>query len=470
LKPTLSLVVLLAAGATAGAQDIPKSCDLELPTGTSTQAIIRTDATGNRITYLSRGVIAHCIGQGNTLTADSAEHYESEGRLFLIGHVHYTEPRATVDSRTMTYYQGDNHLHAEGDVVAVQSNGSTLRGPTVDYYRSTPQRPLARMFAPGRPTVTLIQKDTSGRGKPPDTAHVVANTITMEGDSLVYASGRVEITRPDLLATGDSVFMDSGRDFARLMREPSVVGKGTRTFTLTGGVIDVYSKDKQVDRVVATPKGHALSKDLELVADSIDLRMLANQLQRAIAWGPSRAHAVSPDREIIADSIDAIMPGQRIREVRALRKAYAESNPDSGIVTTQRDWMRGDTIVAHFDSLVSTDTASKPRIREIIAEGNARSFYQMKNSRGPRTEPTVNYVVGRIIDIVFEKAKVATVTVTDKATGVLIEPAEASAATKPGTGAGQNNKTPGATRPGAATKTPVTTKPPAVTKPPPAQK
>jgi hypothetical protein len=470
LKPTLSLVVLLAAGATAGAQDIPKSCDLELPTGTSTQAIIRTDATGNRITYLSRGVIAHCIGQGNTLTADSAEHYESEGRLFLIGHVHYTEPRATVDSRTMTYYQGDNHLHAEGDVVAVQSNGSTLRGPTVDYYRSTPQRPLARMFAPGRPTVTLIQKDTSGRGKPPDTAHVVANTITMEGDSLVYASGRVEITRPDLLATGDSAFMDSGRDFARLMREPSVVGKGTRTFTLTGGVIDVYSKDKQVDRVVATPKGHALSKDLELVADSIDLRMLANQLQRAIAWGPSRAHAVSPDREIIADSIDAIMPGQRIREVRALRKAYAESNPDSGIVTTQRDWMRGDTIVAHFDSLVSTDTASKPRIREIIAEGNARSFYQMKNSRGPRTEPTVNYVVGKIIDIVFENAKVATVTVTDKATGVLIEPAEASAATKPGTGAGQNNKTPGATRPGAATKTPVTTKPPAVTKPPPAQK
>lgn len=465
VKLTFSLVVLLAVAATAGAQDIPKSCDLELPTGTSTQAIIRTDATGNRITYLSRGVIAHCIGQGNTLTADSAEHYESEGRLFLIGHVHYTEPRATVDSRTMTYYQGDNHLHAEGDVVAVQSNGSTLRGPTVDYYRSTPQRPLARMFAPGRPTVTLIQKDTSGRGKPPDTAHVVANTITMEGDSLVYASGRVEITRPDLLATGDSAFMDSGRDFARLMREPSVVGKGTRTFTLTGGVIDVYSKDKQVDRVVATPKGHALSKDLELVADSIDLRMLANQLQRAIAWGPSRAHAVSPDREIIADSIDAIMPGQRIREVRALRKAYAESNPDSGVVTTQRDWMSGDTIVAHFDSLVTTDTASKPRIREIIAEGNARSFYQMKNSKGPRTEPTVNYVVGRIIDIVFENAKVATVTVTDKATGVLIEPAEASASTTPGTGAG-NNKTPGAARPGATTKPPATTKSPTVTKPP----
>jgi hypothetical protein len=315
------------------------------------------------------------------------------------------------------------------------------------------------MFAPGRPTVTLVQKDTSGRGRPPDTAHVIANTITMEGDSLVYASGRVEITRPDLLATGDSAFMDSGRDFARLMRQPSVQGKGTRAFTLTGGVIDVYSRNRQVERVVATPKGHALSKDLELVADSIDLRMQGNQLQRAFAWGVGRAHSISPDREIIADSIDAIMPGQRIREVRALRNAYAESNPDSGVVSTQRDWMSGDTLVAHFDSLVGADTTSKPRIREIVAEGNARSFYQMKNSKGPQTEPTVNYVRGRIIDIIFENAKVATVTVTDKATGVLIEPAAASTGEKPGA-------IPGKGKPPATGKSPTTAKPPAGVKPP----
>ena len=453
-KLPFTLALLLAFAATTKAQEIPRNCDLQFPKGTGTIANILTDATGKRITYLGRGIVAHCIGQGNTLTADSAEQYESEGRLYLVGNVHYTEPRATVTSRTMTYYQGDDHLHAEGDVVAVQSNGSTLRGPTADYYRSTPQRPLTRMFAPGRPTVTLVQKDTSGRGRPPDTAHVVANTITMEGDTLVYASGRVEITRPDLLATGDSAFMDSGRDFARLMRQPSVQGKGTRAFTLTGGVIDVYSRNRQVERVVATPKGHALSKDLELVADSIDLRIQGNQLQRAFAWGVGRAHSISPDREIIADSIDAIMPGQRIREVRALRNAYAESNPDSGVVSTQRDWMSGDTLVAHFDSLVAADTASKPRIREIVAEGNARSFYQMKNSKGPQTEPTVNYVRGRIIDIIFENAKVATVTVTDKATGVLIEPAAASTGEKPSAIPGKG-KPPATAKPAAGVKPPV---------------
>ena len=53
----------------------------------------------------------------------------------------------------------------------------------------------------------------------------------------------------------------------------------------------------------------------------------------------------------------------------------------------------------------------------------------MKNSKGPETQPTINYVRGRIIDIIFEDRRVSTVTVTDKATGVLIEPAEAANAT-----------------------------------------
>ena len=443
----LSLVVV----STSNAQDIPSSCDLEFPTGTNTVATIRTDAAGQQVTFLGRGVVARCIGQGNRLTADSAEYYQSQGRLFLVGNVHYTEPRATVDSRTMTYYQADDHLHAEGNVVAVMSNGSTMRGPSADYYRSTPQRPGMRMVATGRPTVTLVQRDTTGRGRPPDTAIVVANTITMEGDSLVYASRRVEITRPDMVATGDSAFMDSGAEFARLMREPQVKGLGTRTFTLTGGVIDIFSKNRQLERVVATPNGHALSQDLELVADTVDLRVQNNQLQRVIAWGKGRARAVSPEREIVADSIDAIMPGQRVREVRALRNAYAESNPDSGVVSVQRDWMRGDTIVARFDTLVGNDTSSRPRIRQIVAEGNASSFYQMKNSKGPQTQPTINYVRGRIIDIVFEDRRVSTVTVVDKATGVLIEPAEAATATPatttPGTTPGQPRPRPPAAPP-----------------------
>jgi len=160
------------------------------------------------------------------------------------------------------------------------------------------------------------------------------------------------------------------------------------------------------------------------------------------------------------------MPGQRMREVRAVRNAYAESNPDSGVVSTQRDWLRGDTIVAHFDSIPPTDTVSKPKIREIVAEGNAQSFYQMKSSHGPVDKPTINYVRGRIIDILFEDRKVATVTVTDKATGVLVEPATASTAP----GQTTTPATPPATTPARPAGTPQTTTPPPArppaTKPP----
>jgi hypothetical protein len=255
----------------------------------------------------------------------------------------------------------------------------------------------------------------------------------MEGDSLVYASLKVEITRPDLVAKGDSAFMDSGRDFARLMGAPSIEAKGQRPFTLTGGVIDLFSRSRQLERVIATPNGHALSQDLELVADTIDLRLVASQLQRAMAWGDKRARAISPEREIIADSIDAIMPGQRVQEVRAVGSAFANSAPDSTIVTSERDWLAGDTIVARFDSVATGDSTSRPRVREIVANGSARSYYQMKNSKGTPTQPSVNYVRGRTIEIDFADQRVATVTVTDQATGLLIEPAAEPAETTPGT-------------------------------------
>lgn len=429
----IALVSAIAASA-LHAQDLPRNCDLVFTNTAATRLNLIKLPTGKYNTYSGGGVVAHCNGQNNLLTADSAEYFEDQGLLYLIGNVHYTEPRAKVDANTMTYFQADDHLHAEGNVVGVFSNGSTMHGPVADYYRSTPQRPLARLVAPNRPQLDLVQPDTTGRGRPPDKARVDANTIVMEGDSLVYASGNVQITRPDLLAKGDSAFLDNGRELARLMREPSVQGKGERPFTLTGGIIDLYSRQKQLERVVATPKGHVLSKELELVSDSIDLRIASNQIQRAIAFGTGRAHAISPDREMIADSIDALLPGQRVREVHAVGKAYANSVPDTATITSEeRDWMMGDTIVAVFDSIPAGDTTSKAQVRRIVATVDARSYYQMHSSNAPKNRPGVNYVRGREITAFFEAGKVNTVVVTDQAAGVYIEPVTQSAKPSPKT-------------------------------------
>jgi lipopolysaccharide export system protein LptA len=404
------------------AQDLPRNCDLVFTNTPATRLNLVKLPTGKYNTYSGGGVVGHCAFQNNLLTADSAEYYEDQGLLYLIGSVHYNEPRAKVTAQKMTYYQADDHLLAEGNVVGVFKNGSVMRGPIAEYYRSTPQRPLSRLIAPNHPTLDLVQPDTTGKNQP-QTAHVVANQIVMDGDSLVYASGQVVVTRPDITAKGDSGYLDNGREFARLMREPSVVGRGDRPFTLTGGVIDIFSRNRQVQRVVSTPNGHVLSRDLELVSDSIDLRLAENQIERAIAWGPNRARAVSPDREIIADSIDALLPGQRVREVHAVRRAFANSVPDTVTITSsERDWMMGDTIVAVFNPVPAGDSTSRPQVRTIVASGSARSYYQMHSAGAPKNRPGANYVRGRLITALFQMGKVSTVVVTERAAGVYIEP------------------------------------------------
>ena len=256
----------------------PRECvlDYESPTGNTRTNAVELPSHHYNV-FQGGGVIYHCRGQGNTIIADSSEYYGDQSVLFLIGNVHYRETRANVDSDRMTYYQLEDRLHAEGNVNAVLQSGTTLKGPSVDYYRATPTR-QASAIATGHPTMRIIEPNRSGRAGEP--INVVANQIMSRGDSLVFASGSVEITRPDVIAKGDSAYLDNRREFARLLRSPSVQSRRDRPFTLRGGVIDLFSKNRVLQRIVATPDGHALSDDLELVADSVDLRMSSDRLDR----------------------------------------------------------------------------------------------------------------------------------------------------------------------------------------------
>jgi hypothetical protein len=423
-RRALLTVAILAVTDALGAQTPaePQRCILEFEGGQTRTQLIKL-ASGKYNAYQGGGVTYFCRDQGNQLRADSAEYYGDVGVLYLIGDVHYTEPRVRVDSRRMTYWQAEDRLLAEGDVVATLPSGTMLRGPRAEYWRAIPNvRPRTRMVANGRPLITLVQVDSAGRRQPP--VDLRADRVTMEADSQVYAGGSVDIVRPDLHATGDSAFLDSGREFARLMKGPIIEGKSDRPFTLTGGVIDIFSRSRQLERVLSSANARATSEDLDLRADTIDLRVSANHLERAYAWGPSGARAVSPTQIISADSLDVRLPGQRVREVHAVRNAWAQSDPDSTkIRSTERDWLRGDTIVARFDSATTdADTSRAPQIRELVARGAARSFYQVAVSGSPADRPAINYVRGGMITVAFVNRTVDRVTVTDGASGVYLEP------------------------------------------------
>ena len=410
-----------------------RRCILDLTNRPETRFQRVVDASGKSFVYAGGGIVGNCRGQNIHITADSAESYEVNDLHILIGNVKYREDKYHIDAKRVTYFRAEERLLFQDSVHAVMTeDAATLDGPQLEYFRAVRGlRQRQRVVATQRPRLTYIEKDSAGREQPP--VVVLGNTILGEGDSTFYATGDVRIERTDVLATGDSAMLDGARRFSRLMKGPVVESKSDKPFTLKGRVIEMYGEARQLDRVVALDSASAVSEDFNVVSDTIDLRVADRQLNRAFAFGPMGARATTPGRDIIADSLDIIMPGQRIRELRAIGKAFAETDPDTTrIISDERDWIRGDTLIARFDSLPPADT-TQPPIRDLFASGQASAYYQVAADSVNRSRPGINYVTGRVIRLTFKDREVETVTVTDQASGVYIAPIPPdSAARRPG--------------------------------------
>jgi hypothetical protein len=457
IRRAAALFAWLLVPGLAAAQNNQGNARCEFVNTSKTRYTRVRQASGEFNTFLGGGVYVVCKSRQLTLRADSLESYGDEGRLFLVGRVHYDEPRLNLTSDFLTYKQFTEQIFASSNVVAKSpKSGSTLRGPAVEYFRVMPDRPATKLIAVQRPTVDLIQKDSSGKT---DTLVVIGDRITMIGDSLVYASGKVTMTRPEVVAAGDSAFIDSEHELMVLMKGPSITGRKDKPYTLTGVRIEMTSKNRKLDRIFAMGQGMAVSQDMTLASDTIDLRVANDLMQRAIAWGPGRAHANSATQQIVADSIDIHMPGQRLEELHAVRGATAEGRPDSlnkyvpdttgGL--SAADWLSGDTIVAHFDTMARRDTANAVQLKTLIAHGGARSYYHLAPRDTTLRTAASNYVRGRQITLDFLQRRISTITVREKATGIYSEP---KPEIKPPTKADSASKT------SPATKTPVTKAPP----------
>jgi lipopolysaccharide export system protein LptA len=433
----------------------------------SVPALLQRQPSGKYNVFQGGGVRYRCQNTAVVIDADSMAYYGDLAVVYMVGNVHYRDERAALDSELLTYYQNEEWVVAQGNVFARMDDGSTMRGPTAEYFRPIPAtRPVARLSATGRPTLNLADTDSAGQPRPP--VEVVADHITALGDSLVYAGGQVVITRPDLVARADSAELDDERELARLMRSPAIVGKGKRPFTLTGTLIDLFSHERQLQRVLAMGSARTVSEDVELRSDTLDMRLAANELDRAYAWGPARAVATSPGRDIVADSLDVRLSGQRLREVYAVGGARVESVPDTlHIRTDERDWLAGDTIVARFDTTVTPgDTASTPPLEQLVALGGARSYQHIAPDSGVTQRPSIHYVRGRDITVAFggepddRQVERVDVTAPDSglATGVYLDAGDR--------GATVQSAAPGAARPAAPVRRPT---PPATPPPTPAR-
>jgi hypothetical protein len=404
-----------------------KNCLLDLADSPpETRMLYQRISEGVSNTFVGGGFVGRCQGENNRLRADSAEQFEAAGIVNLYGNVTYEEPqKIQIRSAHAIYFTREGRLYADGDVIATQlATGSTFSGPSIEYYRATAERPTSTMIAPQRSTVSLIEKDSAGTASPPTT--VMANRFEERGDSLLYGWGDVLIVRERLTGRADSSVFDKATEQSRLVRGARIVNNdSSRRFTLLGDTIDLYSQARKLDRVIARHASRATTADMELDAETIDLRLKDQQLTEAFAFGKGRARAKTPQQDVDADSLRIRMAEKVVREVHAIGGARAMGVPDTTKMrTTERDLLRGDSIFAFFDSSAAAvrDTITGPDIQEIRAVGNASSLFHVPSRKGPEAKPAINYVRGIRIFVNFDTGMVADVRVDSAASGVFIEP------------------------------------------------
>jgi hypothetical protein len=253
--------------------------------------------------------------------------------------------------------------------------------------------------------------------------------VRLKGSDRLWGGGKVTIDRSDFAARGDSLRLDTGKgnDGTLVGGNPVMRGLGRDSFNLTGRRLDLRLDQRELTYVVAKGGGHAVSKEWDLVADTIGLDLNNRKLEQTLAWGDSiRPHATSPAYAMRADSLALDTPAQQLKEVRGFGSAWLGGTIDS--VSKQRDWMRGDTVVANF---VQRDSAGTRRaaLSRIVARKGAQSYHLDPNQRHPE-RPSINYARGDVIVMTMSQAAkggVDRVDVRGKVDGIQLEAADAVA-------------------------------------------
>jgi hypothetical protein len=303
-------------------------------------------------------------------------------------------------------------------------DGSTLKGPSLDYYRAVQGlKDTAEMYADQRPTITMPVKDTV-TGEVTEPYVIVGDRVRTRGNDRVYSGGRVTIDRSDFKGRADSLFLDSGKGSnGALIGAASLRRIASDSFDLAGKRIDLELDQRELSYVTARDSARLNSGDLRLVGDAIGLDVNTRQVEQTLAWGKDvRPYALSADYEIRGDSLAFDTPEQQLKEIRAFGDAWVGAKPDSG--TGDRDWIAGQKVVAAF---VQRDSAGKPRpaLSSVLATGQARALYRLRQAGEARASITYNKAdsIKITMRVTPDSISVADVTALGNVEGIHLQPA-----------------------------------------------
>ncbi|HYC32111.1 MAG TPA: hypothetical protein VEB59_07445 [Gemmatimonadales bacterium] len=358
--------------------------------------------TGSGTNYFAGGnVRLSCRGTRISMQSDSVAAYGGNVVQF-IGRVKYRDSTITMDADRGTYYKVGERWEARGNVTTENlTNGSTLTGPSLDYFRVVKGvRDTLEMFATGRPKIRYATMDSAGRSAEP--YQIVADRVRFKGNDRIFAGGKVTIDRTDFAARGDSLRLDTGPagEGSLTGGTPTLRGLGPDSFMISGTRIDMKLDRRELTYLLARGSGHAVNREWDLVADTIALDINAKKLEQTLAWGDkTRPNAKSPSYQMTADSLALDTPAQQLREVRGFGKAWLGGTIHAA--SNERDWMRGDTVVARF---TTGDSAGHKRalLSRIEARQAAQSYHLDTNARVP-TRPSINYARGEAIVVTMKE-------------------------------------------------------------------
>lgn len=354
------------------------------------------DASGTNY-FAGGGVELTCAGTRVRMISDSVASYGGRTVQF-IGDVHYEDSTLTMTADRGTYYKQGERWEARGRVVTTnKANGSTISGPALDYFRAVKGvRDTVEMYSIGRPTVRSVTVDSTGQ--PSEPYVIVADRIRMKGNDRTWAGGKVTIDRSDFNARSDSMMMDMGAGSGGvLIGSPVMKGLGRDSFELRGRRIELTLDKRELTYIKALRDGHAISTQVDLVADTIGLDIEKRSLIQTLAWGDSIVpRAVTSDYLIRGDSVAFDTPARVLKEVRSFSRAWVGGKVDT--TSGDRDWMSGDTVVATF---VQSDSAGTTRttLGQLQATGTARSFYRVSDNKRLAALPSINYSRGDQITV-----------------------------------------------------------------------
>jgi hypothetical protein len=212
----------------------------------------------------------------------------------------------------------------------------------------------------------------------------------------------------------------------------------------------IYSEIEgdQFRNVLVFRNANIVSEDLDVKGIRLNIAFDSGTVNRLIAVGQkgdstqtglAQATAVTPEFTLTADSIDAVAPKQKLEQVTAIGNALGVRTPDSLDLTLpesiRNDWLRGDTVIAHFaeasDSIkaqrAKSDSTNDRVLERLIAIGRtgkpATATYRMRAEGDTAVNNfEVGYITAQRITAVFKDGAVHDLDAQGNIQGLYLQP------------------------------------------------